>query len=570
MANIILFLLSFALFAPFSSSTFQTLSKGSSLSSEKPEDVLTSPNDVFSAGFYSVGENAFCFAIWFSNSRTIVWMANRDQPVNGQRSKLSLLKIGNLILTDAGKFTIWTTNTFSLSLVQLSLYNSGNLVLRNMEGVILWQSFDFPTDTLLPEQQLTKNTKLVSSRSQTNYSSGFYQFFFDNDNILRLIFNGHDVSTVYWPYPWLLSWEAGRSAFNSSRNAVLNSLGNFSSSDNFNFMSADYGIELHRKLTLGYDGNIRLYSWGWSEEEQTQTWVVSWQAIQNPCTIHGVCGANSLCKYVASSHRKCTCLPGYKMKNRTDWSYGCEPEFDLLPRNKNESAFLLLSHVEFYGYDFGSFPGYTLDQCTDLCLRLQNCEGFQYYGFDNGKGFTSCFPKTLLLNGHRSPDFKGVAYLRLPKRYNFSYNNPVEESSLDCSRGGTIQLDRKYVKIHEKGTVKFMLWFACGVGGLELTCIFVVCCLLITTRKSTGADEQGHALAATRFKKITYSELKKATKGFTKEIGRGAWGAVYKGVLSDNRVAAIKRLNEANQGEDVFLAEVSIIGRLNHMNLIDM
>ena len=338
MANIILFLLSFALFAPFSSSTFQTLSKGSSLSSEKPEDVLTSPNNVFSAGFYSVGENAFCFAIWFSNSRTIVWMANRDQPVNGQRSKLSLLKNGNLILTDAGKFTIWTTNTFSLSLVQLSLYNSGNLVLRNMEGVILWQSFDFPTDTLLPEQQLTKNTKLVSSRSQTNYSSGFYQFFFDNDNILRLIFNGHDVSTVYWPYPWLLSWEAGRSAFNSSRNAVLNSLGNFSSSDNFNFMSADYGIELHRKLTHGYDGNIRLYSWGWSEEEQTQTWVVSWQAIQNPCTIHGVCGANSLCKYVASSHRKCTCLPGYKMKNRTDWSYGCEPEFDLLPRNKNESC----------------------------------------------------------------------------------------------------------------------------------------------------------------------------------------------------------------------------------------
>ena len=63
MATIILFLLSFALFAPFSSSTFQTLSKGSSFSSEKPEDVLTSPNVVFSTGFYSFGENAFCFAI---------------------------------------------------------------------------------------------------------------------------------------------------------------------------------------------------------------------------------------------------------------------------------------------------------------------------------------------------------------------------------------------------------------------------------------------------------------------------------------------------------------------------
>ncbi|KAK7838294.1 putative receptor protein kinase zmpk1 [Quercus suber] len=142
MANIILFLFSFALFTPFSSSTFQTLSNGSSLSSEKPEDILTSPNDVFSASFYSVGENAFCFAIWFSNSCTI--------------------------------FTIWTTNTFSLSLVQLSLYNTGNLILRNRGGVILWQRYDFPTYTLLPEQLLTKNTKIFSSRSQTNYSSGFY------------------------------------------------------------------------------------------------------------------------------------------------------------------------------------------------------------------------------------------------------------------------------------------------------------------------------------------------------------------------------------------------------------
>jgi hypothetical protein len=65
-------------------------------------------------------------------------MANRDQPVNGRHSKLSLLKTSDLILTDAGKFTVWATNTFSLSLVHLSLYNTGNLVLRNMDGVILW------------------------------------------------------------------------------------------------------------------------------------------------------------------------------------------------------------------------------------------------------------------------------------------------------------------------------------------------------------------------------------------------------------------------------------------------
>ena len=102
------------------------------------------------------------------------------------------------------------------------------------------------------------------------------------------------------------------------------------------------------------------------------------------------------------------------------------------------------------------------------------------------------------------------------------------------------------------------------MGGLEVICIFVVWCLLIKTRKSSGVDNQGYAFTATGFRKFTYVELKKATKGFTEEIRIGAWGVAYKGVLSDNRVAAIKRLNEANQGEDVFLAEVSIIGRLNY------
>ncbi|PRQ27759.1 putative protein kinase RLK-Pelle-SD-2b family [Rosa chinensis] len=61
-----------------------------------------------------------------------------------------------------------------------------------------------------------------------------------------------------------------------------------------------------------------------------------------------------------------------------------------------------------------------------------------------------------------------------------------------------------------------------------------------------------------------------ATRGFKEEIGRGGGGIVYKGTLSDQRVAAIKQLDIANQGEAEFLAEVSLIGKLYHMNLIDM
>ena len=185
-------LLSLAFSSPLSSSALIAISNGTSISVERP-DILISPNGDFSAGFYSVGENAFCFAIWFSNSRTVVWMANHDHPVNGKHSKLPLLNNGNLILTDATKsnVTVWTTNTASPHLVQLFLYNTGNLVLLNKDYVNLWESFNFPTNTLLPQQLLTRKTKLVSSRSQTNFSSGFYKLSKSNryDNIFSPFFS---------------------------------------------------------------------------------------------------------------------------------------------------------------------------------------------------------------------------------------------------------------------------------------------------------------------------------------------------------------------------------------------
>ena len=79
-----------------------------------------------------------------------------------------------------------------------------------------------------------------------------------------------------------------------------------------------------------------------------------------------------------------------------------------------------------------------------------------------------------------------------------------------------------------------MLWFASGVGGLEIFSIIVVWCLFIKTQKSLRFHKQAYDRAAIGFRKFTYTELKKATKSFTEEIGRGAGGIVYKGVLSDN------------------------------------
>ncbi|CAK7344501.1 unnamed protein product [Dovyalis caffra] len=573
MANKI-FLLLLPLILSFSSSTSpsDSLSKGSSLSVENPNDVLTSPSGIFSAGFFPVGDNAYCFTIWFSKpfcdgNCTTVWMANRDQPVNGKQSSLSLLKSGNLVLTDAGRFTVWSTNTFSQSTVNLQLNDNGNLILYDLEAsVILWKSFDFPTDTLLPEQPLIKDKKLVSSRSQSNFSSGFFKLYFDNDNVLRLLYDGPETSSIYWPDPELMSWEAGRSTYNSSRIAVFDSLGNFSSTDDFTSMSADNGVGIQRRLKIDFDGNLRLYS----REDGRDTWVVSWQALSQPCRIHGTCGPNSYCSYVPDFGRKCSCLQGFKLNDHTDWSLGCETEFNL-SCSKNDSGFLQLTNLEFFGYDYGFYPNYTLEMCEDLCLQTCGCKGFQFkfIKHDYPSNIPYCFLKTVLLNGHHSPNFEGDLYLKVQKS-SLNSGTPAEEFRLDCSGAVVTQLGRRYAESHENGTIKAILWFVCAAGVVELFGVLLVWCFLIRNQNHTGASKQGYFFIDTGFRKFTHSELKKATRGFSEEIGRGGGGIVYKGILPDGRVAAIKQLNEANQGEAEFRAEVSIIGKLNHMHLIEM
>ncbi|KAJ4841056.1 hypothetical protein Tsubulata_028356 [Turnera subulata] len=570
--RILFLLLSVSLLAsiPISSSSTSSyvLREGSSLSVENPEDVIVSPDGVFSAGFYPVGQNAYGFAIWFSkpscsSNCAVVWMANRDFPVNGQRSKLLLQKDGNLVLTDADKSTAWSTDTVSLSKTELRLQNNGNLVLNSTESGVLWQSFDSPTDTLLPYQHITKDTRLVSSRSQTNFSSGSYNLFFDSDNLIRLFYNGPDVSSLYWPYPWLSDWQAGRFTYNSSRSARFDSWGMFTSSDNLTFASADYGVRLQRRLVLDADGNLRMYSRGL----KSSTWVVTWQALSETCRAHGICGPNSMCSYDPIAGRKCSCIPGYKIKDASDWSYGCEPEFNLTCDNNTEVGFVQLTRSEFYGYDYGFYSNYTLEMCQEVCLQLCDCKGIQHKSSGN---VPLCYPKTLLLNGERGPHFEGDIYVKVPKSVLYSLKEEVLGSSgLECSSGLVSSLSRGYTKGHDNGTLKFMVWFAVALGGFEILVILFVWCFFIGFNSDPGEDIQGYHIAATGFKRFTYSELKKATKNFSEEIGRGAGGIVYKGTLSDDRVAAIKQLYVADQSEGEFLAEVSTIGKLNHMNLIE-
>ncbi|KAM7268138.1 hypothetical protein ACFE04_010304 [Oxalis oulophora] len=66
-------------------------------------------------------------------------------------------------------------------------------------------------------------------------------------------------------------------------------------------------------------------------------------------------------------------------------------------------------------------------------------------------------------------------------------------------------------------------------------------------------------------------DLLKATSNFTTVIGQGAFGPVYKAQMSTGETVAVKVLaTDSKQGEKEFQAEVTLLGRLHHRNLVNL
>ncbi|KAK1551632.1 hypothetical protein Q3G72_001634 [Acer saccharum] len=495
--------------------------------------ILLSPNSVFAAGFRPKpsSPNLYTFSVWYYNISitTIFWSANENSPVN-RNDSLVITNTGQLRLVNSSSgVNLWPGNVSGTSnSTQLRLHDNGNLVYGS-----IWQSFELPTDTILPNQTMQNSTILVSK-------NGNFRF----RNSKELVYASYDDS--YWKTD---------NAFQR-----LDEDGRVTKENGDSVVTSDVGDRNLRRLTLDDDGNLKIYSF----DTNLSDWTIVWQAVQEFCTIHGVCGPNAICVDNGQTQNASTCVCPSGFKPNTSQVNSCERNIPLT--DPHNTKFLRLDYVNFSGgSNQTDLVVKNFSICESSCFSNPDCLGFGFK-FD-GKGYC-VLQLHLLLFGFWSPGTEMAMFLRVDKSETDQPNFNGMTSLLETTCPVRISLP---LPPEDSNTTTRNIVIVCTLFAAELItgALFFWAFLKKYIKYRDMARTFGlELLPAGGPKRFTYAELKAATKDFSDLIGRGGFGDVYKGELPDHRVVAVKCLKHVTGGDAEFWAEVTIIARMHHLNLV--
>ncbi|KAJ9147148.1 hypothetical protein P3X46_029340 [Hevea brasiliensis] len=520
----------------------------------------------FACGFFCNGTcDSYLFAIFIVQTGgayitsmsivfpQVVWSANRNNPVR-INSTLQLTSDGDFILKDSDGFIAWSTNTAGKSVAGLNLTDMGNLVLFDHNNATVWQSFDYPTDSLVPGQKLVAGQKLIPSISDTNWTEL---------NLLSISVTDERAVASLESSPPQVYYEFkfyGRKK-NREQTYVILQNGSFALFANSSKPSQpDVYRSIPEALSVQYirfcpDGHLRVY------EMDTDGWkqVADLLSTPNECFYPIVCGNYGIC---SNGQCRSPSTTYFKQINDTQPNLGFSETTPLSCEDSLNHSFIELNDTTYSpllsdlkNVDLDPSKGkkkenLDLEKCKEACSKNCSCKAAIFkYGSDSARSY--CYlPNqifSLINNDRRGVHYNTTVYLKVQNASNTEARVPQQ-------------------KRKSRSTI---IWSSLGAfSGLFLVIGVIV--LLVWKKRNADVDEEDYLDQVpgmpTRF---SYKDLKALTENFSKVLGEGGFGSVFEGTLNDGTTKiAVKRLNGLGQVKKSFLAEVESIGRIHHVNLV--
>ncbi|PHU19689.1 G-type lectin S-receptor-like serine/threonine-protein kinase [Capsicum chinense] len=523
---------------------------------------LVSNNGTFKAAIFNPGSEQvnFYLCVIHVESNTIIWSANGDAPVSNS-GIMRLTKNGIDITEKDGSFK-WSTPPLKSEVYALQLTAAGNLILRDQFNGTLWQSFDHPTDTIVIGQKLRVGMMLSSAISGDALSKGHY----------RLSLTASDTMLQWQDLTyWKLSMET--QAYTNSNYAVeymsVNQTGLylFGQRGSAVVIMVNLLQSTFRIAKLDDSGQLIVISFVGSDIKRDFVGPV------DACRVPYVCGGLGVCTSdVLSDNPKCSCPANFNLRSHN--SSSCVPSDSSysLPVSCNSTNYSNLSNSSSMSYirlGFGMdyfTTGFTkpfrygvnFSVCQNLCSVDCSCLGIFYA---NSSG--SCYKLedeigSIMLRTSTNNDLLGFV-----KILSGVSNDSFDQETADFPLVAIVILP--FTGIFLLMALAFILWRRSKPQRMGK----------IKSKKNQHSSPSSEDLddfsipgLPVRFE---YKQLEAATDNFKTQIGTGGFGAVYKGVLPDNSLVAVKKIiNLGIQGQRDFCTEIAIIGNIHHINLVKL
>lgn len=556
------------LFSP--STAGDGITPGSSVGANQ---TLVSAGGFFELGFFTpdaASQNRY-LGVWFKKIpvHTVVWVANRENPANDSTCNLTIGNNGTLILRSGSGTVLWSTASSNLANPVAQLLDSGNFVLKDANGgseSIVWQSFDHPSDTLLPGMKLGWNLKTNLDRYLTTWngtedpSLGDYSFKLDLQGSPEFYIRNH-LKKIYRNGPWMGHEFSGEPEMEPNN---VFSFDFVSNSDEKYYTYKTLNSSVISRFVLN-QSMIQRYVW----LDSQASWSLYWSIPRDPCDYYATCGPYGVCN--SNDSPVCDCLEGFTPKSPQNWnmrdgSDGCLRTTPL--QCPNGDGFLKMSGMKLPDTSNATVDqSISLEECRLRCLA--NCSCMAYSSANIGSaGESGCITWAGdLIDLREFVDNGEDLYVRLAASELDSKQGKdqtiiiviviIAAVILLLGSSGCCFLKKK-LKRYASSRASYV-----RRGQLQLSFTSVS-----TDHCSDNENSGGQDLDLPLFHLHT---LLTATNNFSNsnKLGEGGFGTVYKGELGEGKFIAVKRLSKSSlQGLEEFKNEVMLIVKLQHINLV--